>query len=54
MLPYKDALNSVLETVQPLTPCEILTADAGGLVLAEAEISWGKRLNFQINGNFRP
>ena len=36
MLPYKDALNSVLETVQPLTPCEILTADAGGLVLAEA------------------
>ncbi len=36
MLPYKDALNSVLETVQSLTPCEILTADAGGLILAEA------------------
>lgn len=41
MLPYKDALSSVLETVQPLTPCEILTADAGGLVLAEAvEAHW--------------
>lgn len=41
MLPYKDALSSVLETVQLLSPCEILTADAGGLVLAEAvEAHW--------------
>ena len=36
MLSYNDALLSILETVQPLTPCEILTANAGGLVLAEA------------------
>jgi molybdopterin molybdotransferase len=36
MLPFNNALLSILETVQPLTPCEISTAEAGGLVLAEA------------------
>ena len=41
MLSYDEALLSILETVQPLTPCEIATADAGGLVLAEdAEAHW--------------
>ncbi len=41
MLPYDEALQIVLKTVQPLTPCEIPTADAGGLVLAEsAHAQW--------------
>ncbi len=35
MLPYDEALQIVLNTVKPLTPCEMPTADAGGLVLAE-------------------
>jgi len=41
MLPYDDALQAVLKTVQPLNPCEISTTDAGGLVLAEiARAQW--------------
>ncbi|MCF6239157.1 MAG: molybdopterin molybdenumtransferase MoeA, partial [Candidatus Marinimicrobia bacterium] len=41
MLPYDDALTSIMQAVQALTPCELLTADAGGLVLAEdAHAHW--------------
>ena len=36
MLSYDEALRCVMETVQPLSPRDISTADAGGLVLAEA------------------